>query len=233
MKKALIIIVIAVAAVVGYWLVQDTTPPAPAPEPVTAPEEPLAPAEAPEETVPEEPAEDPVAEPVEEDALLDEPATEEPSIVDQAIEEADEAAEAAEAAIADILEAQEEAAAEAEAAAQAAIEEALAAGDEAAAEAEAVVGEAQQAIQDQMQATEPEAESMLRPNAADPAVLEADAEGLFTPEGFDFERAMAAIEEADLDPINTSAARALLESVRDDPDALEAALSQLRDMLGL
>ena len=44
---------------------------------------------------------------------------------------------------------------------------------------------------------------------------------------------MEAVENANLDPINQSAARAMLESVRDDPETLEPALIQLREMLGL
>ncbi|MCB1345388.1 MAG: hypothetical protein KDK09_09030, partial [Rhodobacteraceae bacterium] len=56
---------------------------------------------------------------------------------------------------------------------------------------------------------------------------------LFTPGGFDFDRAVAAIDASSLSDLRKTVARGALERARDNPDALQAALDQVRTLLGL
>jgi colicin import membrane protein len=108
----------------------------------------------------------------------------------------------------------ERAAAEQAAADQAAAEAAEAAAAEAAA-AEAAAAEAAAALADQAG----EAQDALS--------------ALFSVEGFDFDRAMTALEGADIPALARTALTAALAAARDNPDLLPTALAQARNALGL
>ena len=105
-------------------------------------------------------------------------------------------------------------AAEQAAADQAAAEAAEAAAAEAAA-AEAAAAEAAAALADQAG----EAQDALS--------------ALFSVEGFDFDRAMTALEGADIPALARTALTAALAAARDNPDLLPTALAQARNALGL
>ena len=118
----------------------------------------------------------------------------------------------------------ERAAAEQAAADQAAAEAAEAAAAEAAA-AEAAAAEAAAA-----EAAAAEAAAAL----ADQAGEAQDAlSALFSVEGFDFDRAMTALEGADIPALARTALTAALAAARDNPDLLPTALAQARNALGL
>ena len=108
----------------------------------------------------------------------------------------------------------ERAAAEQAAADQAAAEAAEAAAAEAAA-AEAAAAEAAAALADQAG----QAQDALS--------------ALFSVEGFDFDRAMTALEGADIPALARTALTAALAAARDNPDLLPTALAQARNALGL
>ena len=108
----------------------------------------------------------------------------------------------------------ERAAAEQAAADQAAAEAAEAAGAEAPA-AEAAAAEAAAALADQAG----QAQDALS--------------ALFSVEGFDFDRAMTALEGADIPALARTALTAALAAARDNPDLLPTALAQARNALGL
>lgn len=111
----------------------------------------------------------------------------------------------------------ERAAAEQAAAEQAAAAEAAAA-EAAAAEAAAVTNAAQ------------DAGAAL----ADQAAEAQDAlSALFTVEGFDFDRALAALEGADIPALARAAITTALGAARDNPDLPPTALEQARNALGL
>ena len=56
---------------------------------------------------------------------------------------------------------------------------------------------------------------------------------LFSVEGFDFDRAMTALEGADIPALARTALTAALAAARDNPDLLPTALAQARNALGL
>jgi colicin import membrane protein len=121
----------------------------------------------------------------------------------------------------------ERAAAEQAAADQAAAEAAEAAAAEAAA-AEAAAAEA--AAAEAATAEAAAAEAAL----ADQAGQAQDAlSALFSVEGFDFDRAMTALEGADIPALARTALTAALAAARDNPDLLPTALAQARNALGL
>ena len=121
----------------------------------------------------------------------------------------------------------ERAAAEQAAADQAAAEAAEAAAAEAAA-AEAAAAEA--AAAEVATAEAAAAEAAL----ADQAGQAQDAlSALFSVEGFDFDRAMTALEGADIPALARTALTAALAAARDNPDLLPTALAQARNALGL
>ncbi|MWD29499.1 hypothetical protein E0K89_018630 [Aquicoccus sp. SCR17] len=65
------------------------------------------------------------------------------------------------------------------------------------------------------------------------AIPEEELDRLLTVEGFDFDRAMTVLEQADLsDPVKM-ATRSELESARDEPELLQTVLDDLRERLGL
>ena len=120
-------------------------------------------------------------------------------------------------------------AAEQAAADQAAAEAAEAAAAEAAA-AEAAAAEAAAAEAAAAEAAAAEAAAAL----ADQAGEAQDAlSALFSVEGFDFDRAMAALEGADIPALARTALTAALAAARDNPDLLPTALAQARNALGL
>jgi hypothetical protein len=51
--------------------------------------------------------------------------------------------------------------------------------------------------------------------------------------GFDYARAVEAVEAADLSGLRKRSARDALEEARDDPEAREAALARVRRLLGI
>ncbi|WP_445944421.1 hypothetical protein [Roseicyclus sp.] len=121
----------------------------------------------------------------------------------------------------------DQAAAEAAEAAEAAAAEAAAA--EAAA-AEAAAAEAAAAEAAAAEAAAAEAAAAL----ADQAGQAQDAlSALFSVEGFDFDRAMTALEGADIPALARTALTAALAAARDNPDLLPTALAQARNALGL
>lgn len=123
----------------------------------------------------------------------------------------------------------ERAAAEQAAADQAAAEAAEAAAAEAAA-AEAAAAEAAAAEAAAAEAAAAEAAAAL----ADQAGEAQDAlSALFSVEGFDFDRAMTALEGADIPALARTALTAALAAARDNPDLLPTALAQARNALGL
>ena len=115
---------------------------------------------------------------------------------------------AADQAAAEAAEAAEAAAAEAAAAEAAAAEAAAAAAEAAAAEAAAALADQAGEAQDALSA-------------------------LFSVEGFDFDRAMTALEGADIPALARTALTAALAAARDNPDLLPTALAQARNALGL
>ena len=120
-------------------------------------------------------------------------------------------------------------AAEQAAADQAAAEAAEAAAAEAAA-AEAAAAEAAAAEAAAAEAAAAEAAAAL----ADQAGESQDAlSALFSVEGFDFDRAMTALEGADIPALARTALTAALAAARDNPDLLPTALAQARNALGL
>jgi colicin import membrane protein len=120
-------------------------------------------------------------------------------------------------------------AAEQAAADQAAAEAAEAAAAEAAA-AEAAAAEAAAAEAAAAEAAAAEAAAAL----ADQAGEAQDAlSALFSVEGFDFDRAMTALEGADIPALARTALTAALAAARDNPDLLPTALAQARNALGL
>lgn len=128
----------------------------------------------------------------------------------------------------------ERAAAEQAAADQAAAEAAEAAAAEAAAAeaaaAEAAAAEAAAAEAAAAEAAAAEAAAAL----ADQAGQAQDAlSALFSVEGFDFDRAMTALEGADIPALARTALTAALAAARDNPDLLPTALAQARNALGL
>ena len=123
----------------------------------------------------------------------------------------------------------ERAAAEQAAADQAAAEAAEAAAAEAAA-AEAAAAEAAAAEAAAAEAAAAEAAAAL----ADQAGEAQDAlSALFSVEGFAFDRAMTALEGADIPALARTALTAALAAARDNPDLLPTALAQARNALGL
>ena len=123
----------------------------------------------------------------------------------------------------------ERAAAAQAAADQAAAEAAEAAAAEAAA-AEAAAAEAAAAEAAAAEAAAAEATAAL----ADQAGQAQDAlSALFSVEGFDFDRAMTALEGADIPALARTALTAALAAARDNPDLLPTALAQARNALGL
>ena len=123
----------------------------------------------------------------------------------------------------------ERAAAEQAAADQAAAEAAEAAAAEAAA-AEAAAAEAAAAEAAAAEAAAAEAAAAL----ADQAGEAQDAlSALFSVQGFDFDRAMTALEGADIPALARTALTATLAAARDNPDLLPTALAQARNALGL
>ena len=123
----------------------------------------------------------------------------------------------------------ERAAAEQAAADQAAAEAAEAAAAEAAAAA-AAAAEAAAAEAAAAEAAAAEAAAAL----ADQAGEAQDAlSALFSVEGFDFDRAMTALEGADIPALARTALTAALAAARDNPDLLPTALAQARNALGL
>ena len=125
----------------------------------------------------------------------------------------------------------ERAAAEQAAADQAAAEAAEAAAAEAAAaEAAAAEAAAAEAAAAAAEAAAAEAAAAL----ADQAGEAQDAlSALFSVEGFDFDRAMTALEGADIPALARTALTAALAAARDNPDLLPTALAQARNALGL
>ena len=120
-------------------------------------------------------------------------------------------------------------AAEQAAADQAAAEAAEAAAAEAAA-AEAAAAEAAAAEAAAAEAAAAEAAAAL----ADQAGQAQDAlSALFSVERFDFDRAMTALEGADIPALARTALTAALAAARDNPDLLPTALAQARNALGL
>ena len=120
-------------------------------------------------------------------------------------------------------------AAEQAAADQAAAEAAEAAAAEAAA-AEAAAAEAAAAEAAAAEAAAAEAAAAL----ADQAGEAQDAlSALFSVEGFDFDRAMTALEGADIPALARTALTAALAAARDNPYLLPTALAQARNALGL
>ena len=86
---------------------------------------------------------------------------------------------------------------------------------------------AEQAAADQAAAEAPAA-------LADQAGEAQDAlSALFSVEGFDFDRAMTALEGADIPALARTALTAALAAARDNPDLLPTALAQARNALGL
>lgn len=136
----------------------------------------------------------------------------------------------------------ERAAAEQAAADQAAAEAAEAAAAEAAeaAAAEAAAAEAAAAEAAAAEAAAAEA-AAAEAAAAEAAAALADQAGqaqdalsaLFSVEGFDFDRAMTALEGADIPALARTALTAALAAARDNPDLLPTALAQARNALGL
>ena len=106
-----------------------------------------------------------------------------------------------------------------------------AAADQAAAEAaEAAAAEAAAAEAAAAEAAAAEAAAAL----ADQAGQAQDAlSALFSVEGFDFDRAMTALEGADIPALARTALTAALAAARDNPDLLPTALAQARNALGL
>ncbi len=106
-----------------------------------------------------------------------------------------------------------------------------AAADQAAAEAaEAAAAEAAAAEAAAAEAAAAEAAAAL----ADQAGEAQDAlSALFSVEGFDFDRAMTALEGADIPALARTALTAALAAARDNPDLLPTALAQARNALGL
>ena len=89
---------------------------------------------------------------------------------------------------------------------------------------------AEQAAADQAAAEAAEAAAAL----ADQAGEAQDAlSALFSVEGFDFDRAMTALEGADIPALARTALTAALAAARDNPDLLPTALAQARNALGL
>ena len=131
----------------------------------------------------------------------------------------------------------ERAAAAQAAADQAAAEAAEAAAAEAAA-AEAAAAEAAEAAAAEAAAAEAAAAEAAAAEAtaalADQAGQAQDAlSALFSVEGFDFDRAMTALEGADIPALARTALTAALAAARDNPDLLPTALAQARNALGL
>ncbi len=60
-----------------------------------------------------------------------------------------------------------------------------------------------------------------------------DLATLFTAEGFDFDRAVAAVEASNLSALAKGAATRALQGARDNPALLEGALTQVRALMGL
>ena len=56
---------------------------------------------------------------------------------------------------------------------------------------------------------------------------------LFSASGYDFDRAMAAIDASDLSALGKRAARAALTGAQDNPELLESALTRVRSLLRL
>ncbi len=99
---------------------------------------------------------------------------------------------------------------------------------------------AEQAAADQAAAEAAEA-AAAEAAAAEAAAALADQAGeaqdalsaLFSVEGFDFDRAMTALEGADIPALARTALTAALAAARDNPDLLPTALAQARNALGL
>jgi hypothetical protein len=100
--------------------------------------------------------------------------------------------------------------------------------------AEAAADDAAAAVEAAVEAVETTADS-----AAADATVAAEAAGdaalaeIFTAEGFDYDRAIAALEASDLAPATRATLAAALQSARDNPALLEAALTQAREALGI
>ena len=102
---------------------------------------------------------------------------------------------------------------------------------------------AEQAAADQAAAEAAEAAEAAAAEAAaaEAAAALADQAGeaqdalsaLFSVEGFDFDRAMTALEGADIPALARTALTAALAAARDNPDLLPTALAQARNALGL
>ena len=60
-----------------------------------------------------------------------------------------------------------------------------------------------------------------------------DLATLFTAEGFDFDRAVAAVEASNLSTLAKGVATRALQGARDNPALLDGALTQVRALLGL
>ncbi|MGP1355192.1 MAG: hypothetical protein ACTS11_01600, partial [Roseicyclus sp.] len=73
------------------------------------------------------------------------------------------------------------------------------------------------------------------PVAADPAAPapEIDLAAILSPEGFDFETAIAALEASELSALGRRTARAALEQARDMPAVRDEALARVRRLLGV
>lgn len=115
--------------------------------------------------------------------------------------------------------------------AAAVVEEAVDASVEATADVvDSAVAAGEEAAQDAADATAAQEESAEETPAAEPA--SAEAEAFLTIEGFDRDRAVAAIEQSDLTAEAKQEFIARLDAAADNPEELEPVLAQLRAALG-
>jgi hypothetical protein len=77
------------------------------------------------------------------------------------------------------------------------------------------------------------AETPAQTRAEIGAEMGADLDALFTVGGFDFDRAVAVLDAAEIRPVTRAAVIASLEAAGDNPDLLAAALGDARRALGL